>query len=61
MEDASLDEFLDAGNSGTDGVEPAAATFEWSPAGADCESCGIEVWRRWNSGAGLVCAECKEW
>jgi len=61
MEDASLDEFLEAGSSGTDGVEPAAATLEWSPGGAGCDSCGAEVRRRWNSEAGLVCAECKEW
>jgi hypothetical protein len=93
MEDASLDEFLDAGgnsesdsedsgpsdadgsgaghaneatgtgNRATDptGVAPATPTLEWSPAEAECECCGTEVRRRWNSGTGLVCSECKEW
>jgi hypothetical protein len=93
MEDASLDDFLDAdgnsesdsedsgpsdadgsrpgyanestgtGNRATDptGPEPATPTLEWSPAEAECESCGTEVRRRWNSGRGLVCSDCKEW
>lgn len=68
MEDASLDEFLDAGgdDSGTageveDDVDPATATVEYSPAGAVCEECGCEVRRRWHSESGPVCGECKDW
>lgn len=42
-------------------VEPATATLTWSPGGTECESCGGTVARRWNSEAGLVCTDCKEW
>jgi hypothetical protein len=42
-------------------VEPATATLQWSPEGGDCEACGTAVDRRWDSEAGLVCAECKDW
>ena len=41
--------------------EPATATYEWSPGGAECPSCGGTVDRRWHSEAGPVCPECKEW
>ncbi|PSQ27376.1 hypothetical protein BRD09_08645 [Halobacteriales archaeon SW_10_68_16] len=42
-------------------VAPATATYEWSPGGTECPSCGGTVRRRWHSESGLLCAECKEW
>lgn len=42
-------------------VEPARSTYAWSPDGATCAECGEQVEERWESEAGLVCVECKEW
>jgi hypothetical protein len=42
-------------------VEPARSTFAWSADGAACAACGERVEERWESEAGLVCIECKEW
>jgi hypothetical protein len=42
-------------------VEPARSTYAWSPDGATCAECGESVEERWESEAGLVCVECKEW
>jgi hypothetical protein len=73
MEDTSLDEFLDAGEDDpeADGesdasvdsgdASPATPTYGWSPDGGVCSACGSTARRRWQSEAGLVCRECKEW
>jgi hypothetical protein len=42
-------------------VEPARSTFAWSADGVACAACGERVEERWESDAGLVCTECKEW
>jgi hypothetical protein len=42
-------------------VDRARPTFQWSPDGAACVSCGETVRRRWQSGSGLVCVECTDW
>ncbi|MFB6096848.1 MAG: hypothetical protein ABEJ74_05630 [Haloferacaceae archaeon] len=42
-------------------VDPAVATYRWSPDGAVCEACGETVDRRWLDGESYVCAACKEW
>lgn len=42
-------------------VEPPSATFEWSPDGSPCESCGRVVSRLWNDDSGLTCRDCKDW
>ena len=42
-------------------VEPVRATYQWSPGGLECASCGGTVDRCWHSETGLVCAECKGW
>ncbi|MEF8782188.1 MAG: hypothetical protein V5A39_12670 [Haloarculaceae archaeon] len=68
MEDISLDEFLDAGEDDPEAdtddpadVTPATPTYGWSPDGGVCSACGSTARRRWQSEAGLVCRECKEW
>ncbi|MGA9400029.1 DUF7573 domain-containing protein [Haladaptatus sp.] len=45
----------------SDDVEPARATYDWTPDGADCACCGSSVEKRWRDGDGMVCADCKEW
>ncbi|WP_458206867.1 DUF7573 domain-containing protein [Haladaptatus sp. NG-SE-30] len=42
-------------------VEPARATYDWTPDGATCAGCGESVERRWRDDDGMVCADCKEW
>ena len=42
-------------------VEPARATYDWTPGGADCDCCGTSVEKRWRDEDGMVCADCKEW
>jgi len=42
-------------------VEPAATTYQWTPAGATCAACGERTKRRWHSDDGLVCPDCKAW
>ena len=42
-------------------VDPATATYAWTPGGEPCAACGDRVERRWHSPAGLVCPDCKEW
>lgn len=44
-----------------DAVEPAQATYAFSPDGAECAACGAVVEKRWRDEAGLVCSECKVW
>lgn len=44
-----------------DAVDPAEATYDWSPDGAACDACEETVERRWLGDAGYVCADCKEW
>ncbi|WP_254839074.1 DUF7573 domain-containing protein [Natronomonas marina] len=44
-----------------EGVEGAVPTFDWTPEGATCETCGDETDRRWHEDGGLVCASCKRW
>lgn len=48
-------------DSNTDPVEPAVATYDWTPSGAECGECGAVVERRWRDDAGLVCPDCKTW
>lgn len=48
-------------DSGSDQVEPAVSTYDWTPTGADCEACGTAVERRWRDDGRLVCADCKAW
>lgn len=43
------------------GVEPARATYDWTPDGAACTRCGAAVEKRWRDDGGMVCADCKEW
>ena len=42
-------------------VEPAVATYGWTPCGAECQECEETVERRWLDEDGLVCANCKVW
>jgi hypothetical protein len=42
-------------------VEPARATYDWTPDGAACTCCGSMVKKRWRDDDGMVCADCKEW
>ena len=42
-------------------VEPAGATYDWTPGGAACEACDEVVERRWRDGPGFVCENCKDW
>ncbi|MFC7229218.1 hypothetical protein N0B31_17595 [Salinirubellus salinus] len=43
-------------------VEEATPTYDFSPEGATCESCGETVETRWHDPeVGMVCAECKGW
>lgn len=43
-------------------VEEAVPTYDFSPNGAACESCGETVETRWQDpDAGMVCGECKRW
>lgn len=42
-------------------IEPIESTYDWSPGGAPCASCGASVEERWRSEKGLVCPECKVW
>lgn len=53
-----------SGTSATDGtqrVDPARTTHQWTPAGVACDACGQVVERRWTGDGGLVCADCKVW
>lgn len=69
MEDASLNEFVEsdeseAGSADPDevtGVEPAAATAQWSPAGESCERCEAATNRLWMDDGAFVCQSCKDW
>lgn len=45
----------------TDGVKPAAVTYNREPGGAACEACGDVVTERWDADGAFVCADCKEW
>jgi formamidopyrimidine-DNA glycosylase len=49
------------GETDDDVVEPATSTYVRKPAGTPCEACGESVERQWESDAGLVCPDCKEW
>lgn len=71
-EDATLADFLEASDAGDgekaqgtnredDDAAPAASTYEWAPAGAECAACGAVVQRRWRQADELVCEACKEW
>ena len=51
----------DAAASGKGATEPAAATYAWTPDGANCAACGTAVERRWRDEGRLVCADCKDW
>lgn len=42
-------------------IEPATATYAWTPERADCAACGTAVERRWRDDDRLVCADCKSW
>lgn len=42
-------------------VEPARATYGWTPDGGACECCGDSVEKRWRDEDGMVCAGCKDW
>lgn len=42
-------------------VDPATATYRWSPDPAACPDCGTDVRRRWRDGDAFVCADCKDW
>lgn len=44
-----------------DGPTGAVSTTAFTPEGADCESCGASVRRRWRDDDALVCADCKAW
>ena len=50
---------------GSDPVDPAVSTFDWSPEGGECADCGGSAERRWRAegerGGALVCADCKDW
>ena len=49
------------GANGVGTVEPARATYEWTPDGATCASCDGTATRRWRLGDDLVCPNCKTW
>jgi hypothetical protein len=67
--DGDAGEGTDLGADTTDGdatdddaPAPAVSTYDWTPSGADCATCGAVVEKRWRNGDGaLVCADCKEW
>lgn len=61
--DETVDEAVDADDERVPptAVEPAEPTADWSPDGAECSACGAVVAHRWESEAGLVCPDCKEW
>jgi hypothetical protein len=70
MRDSSLNDFVgDADGESTDDsdepVSPAVSTYDWTPTGTECASCGAVVERRWRDGegetSGLVCVDCKAW
>ncbi|WP_458186891.1 DUF7573 domain-containing protein [Haladaptatus sp. NG-WS-4] len=42
-------------------IEPASATYAWTPGGVACANCGESVERRWRDEDGMVCVDCKEW
>ncbi|WP_049971815.1 DUF7573 domain-containing protein [Haladaptatus cibarius] len=42
-------------------IEPARATYDWTPGGIACECCGESVEKRWRDEGEMVCADCKEW
>jgi hypothetical protein len=42
-------------------VEPARATYDWTPSGAACARCESTVEKRWRDEDRMVCADCKEW
>jgi hypothetical protein len=51
----------DDGAPETGEIEPARATFAWSPDGVACERCEETVAERWRDGDDFVCADCKDW
>ncbi len=51
----------DASEPNLDEIEPARATYDWTPDGADCACCGASVEKRWRADDWMVCADCKEW
>lgn len=67
MEDASLEDFVDAGTddvgASSMGSESARglSTYAFAPEGAACAACGAVVRRRWRQGRELVCPDCKRW
>jgi hypothetical protein len=46
---------------GESDVEPASATYGWTPDGTACECCGESVEQRWLDDDEMVCSDCKEW
>jgi hypothetical protein len=43
-------------------VEEATPTYDFSPGGSRCASCGETTLTRWHdTEAGMVCVECKKW
>lgn len=65
MDDASLEDFFDEGDSTDDDAGESEtevpATYQWTPSGATCMACGDRTERRWHGDDGLVCPDCKEW
>lgn len=50
-----------AGETTSDAVEPAVATYRFDPGGAACAACGAPVEARWLDEGRVVCTDCKEW
>lgn len=62
MEAETPDEEGDDTDEPTLTVEPATPTYDFSPDGAACESCGDTVRTRWHDEEqGMVCSDCKLW
>ena len=69
-EEASLTDFLDAGESAGDrtessepasAVEPATTTYAFTPGEGVCAVCETPAERRWQQDGDLVCPACKDW
>ena len=58
--DSEAADSTDTDSADTDS-EGAPVTYAWSPDGAACAACGTDTSVRWGDGAGLVCADCKDW
>lgn len=56
----SVSNSAENGDTVADG-EDVLATYDWSPTGLECESCGTTVQRRWRETHELVCEACKDW